>query len=42
MAEIIYHQAERLVQLLNELLNLARIETRASKDFWMIEQHLPR
>lgn len=41
MAEIIYRQAERLVQLLNELLDLARIEARAGKDFRIIEQHLP-
>jgi PAS domain S-box-containing protein len=41
MAEIIYRQAERLVQLLNELLDLARIEARAGKDFRIIEQTLP-
>ncbi|ULH17742.1 PAS domain S-box protein (plasmid) [Deinococcus sp. KNUC1210] len=40
MAEIIYRQAERLVQLLNELLDLARIEARAGKDFRIIEQPL--
>jgi len=41
MAEIIYRQAERLVQLLNELLDLARIEARAGKDFRITEQRLP-
>jgi len=38
MIEIIYRQADRLVNLLNELLDLARIEARAGKDFRMLEQ----
>jgi PAS domain S-box-containing protein len=40
LTETIHRQAGRLVNLLNELLDLARIEARAGKDFHIIEQNL--
>lgn len=39
--EIIHRQAGQLVNLVNELLDLARIEARAGKDFKLAEHSLP-
>ena len=40
LTETIHRQAGRLVNLLNELLDLARIEARAGKDFQIFEHDL--
>jgi PAS domain S-box-containing protein len=40
LTETIHRQAGRLVKLLNELLDLARIEARAGKDFQIFEHDL--
>lgn len=41
LLETIYRQSSNLVQLVNELLDLARIEARAGKDFHIRVQALP-
>jgi signal transduction histidine kinase len=42
MIEIIHRQSLRLKQLLDELLDLSRIESRAGKDFYMVKNTIEK